>query len=474
MIRRKKNRENKDKSIKKRLVISYISIIGVAIVVLDILLLIVIKSYYYDNSEKLLRNQMGTAIAFYNKYFTASSLEENIYDNVDSFWNETDAEVQIYDDNGKLIMDSIGVNDVNKDYADVQDALSGEEFSRWIGNVSYDDDNVMAVSSPIINDNKIIGVLRYVISLDNVDKQISLLITSFIVISIVVFVIGTFVSIIIARSIVNPITGLTKVANDMAGGNLTVRSEIKDNDEVGKLAATLNYMAEELGKRDKLKDEFISSVSHELRTPLTAIKGWAITIDDDKTDRDTLKTGLKIIEKETDRLGSMVEELLDFSRLQNGSVKINLCNTNILEFIKYMEVYLSRRAHRENKNFNVIYDLKINNICMDSDKMKQVIINLIDNSFKFTIEGGNIDLKFIDNEKELDIIVEDDGCGISKEDLPRVKEKFYKGKNAKSQNGIGLSICDEIIRLHGGSFIIESDEGKGTKIKVSIPIGRRE
>lgn len=474
MIRGKENKVNKDKSIKKRLVISYISIIGVAIVILDILLLIVIKAYYYDNSEKLLRNQMGTAIAFYNKYFTSSSLEENIYDNVDSFWNETDAEVQIYDSNGTLIMDSIGVNDVEEHYVDVEKALSGEEFSRWIGSVSYDDDNVMAVSSPIVNDDEIIGVLRYIISLDNVDNQIRLLITSFIVISIVVFVVGTFVSIIIAKSIINPITGLTKVANDMAGGNLTVRSEIKDNDEVGKLAATLNYMAEELEKRDKLKDEFISSVSHELRTPLTAIKGWVITIEDDETDRDTLKTGLKIIEKETDRLGEMVEELLDFSRLQNGSVKINLKDINIIEFIKYMEVYLSKRGKRENKNFNVIYDLKSNIIYMDPDKMKQVIINLIDNSFKFTQEDGNINLKFIDNEKELDIIVEDNGCGISQEDLPRVKEKFYKGKNAKSQNGIGLSICDEIIKLHGGKFIIESEEGKGTKIKVSIPIGRRE
>lgn len=465
--------KKKSKSINKRVIRSYFLVISLSILILNILLVFVVKTYYYDNSEKLLKNQMSTAIAFYNKYYTTSSLEENIYDNVDSFWNETDAQVQVYNSKGKLIMDSIGADDRNLSYSDVKDALKGEEYTRWIGNVDYYDSKVMAVSTPIIVNNDVIGVLRYVISLDNVDEEISIIFKSFLGISILVFIIGMFISILIARSIVNPITELTKVASKMAEGNLSVRSKIKDNDEVGRLATTLNYMAEELSKKDKLKDEFISSVSHELRTPLTAIKGWVITIDNENTDKETLKTGLKIIEKESDRLGEMVEELLDFSRLQNGSVSLKKVEIDINEFIEYMRVYLSQRAHRENKNFKVISNLLNRKVYIDPDKLKQVIINLIDNSFKFTLEHGEITLEFSCNKKELIINVRDNGCGISKEDLPKVKEKFYKGKNAKSQNGIGLSICDEIIKLHDGKFIIESEEGIGTDIKVIIPIERR-
>lgn len=459
----------KNKSIKGKLVRSYFLVISISILILDILLGLAIKNYYYDSSEKLLKNQMGTAIAFYNKYFTTASLEENIYDNIDGVWNQTDAQIQIYDTNGRLLMDSIGVDDSNKDYSDVKKALSGEEYVRWIGTVDYYDKKVMSVSSPIEVDHEIVGVLRYIISLDSVDREISIIITTFFIISILVFIIGIVLSILIARSIINPITELTKVANSMASGDMNIRSSINDNDEVGRLAITFNYMADELVKKDKLKDEFISSVSHELRTPLTAIKGWVITLEDDNTDKDTLNMGLKIIEKESDRLGNMVEELLDFSRLQNGTASLNIQKVNIYEFIEYMKIYLSQRAIKEKKKFNVISNNEVDFVFIDVDKIKQVIINLVDNAFKFTEINGEITLEVNVNRKKINIIVIDNGCGISESDLPRVKEKFYKGKNAKSQNGIGLSICDEIIKMHGGDFYIESKEGVGTKIVLEIP-----
>lgn len=456
------------RSIKRRVLSSFLFIIILSIAILDLLLFVAVKKYYYDNSEKVLRNQMETATSFYNKYFTSTSLQENINDNVDSFWNQTDAEVQVYNLYGKLIMDSIGAEERDTIYSDVNDALGGKT-SRWIGNVNYSKNKVMSVSTPIIVNHKIIGVLRYIISLERVNLEIRNISVDFIGISIIVLIIGIFLSLILAKSIINPIMELTIVAEKMASGNLTVRSSIKDDDEVGKLAQTLNYMVEELSKRDKLKDEFISSVSHELRTPLTAIKGWAITLDDEKTDISTLKTGLKIIEKESDRLGKMVEGLLDFSKLQNDKVKLIKRETNMKEFINYIQACISQRATRENKLLNVTYEIEQNIVYIDQDKMKQVLINLIDNAFRFTGENGSISLIISEDDENIQIVVEDNGCGISDQDLPKVKEKFYKGQNAKSQNGIGLSICDEIIKLHDGKLIIESKVGIGTRITVLIP-----
>ena len=259
----------------------------------------------------------------------------------------------------------------------------------------------------------------------------------------------------------------------MAKWDLKVRSKVSGNDEITKLAKTFNYMAEELANRDKLKDEFISSVSHELRTPLTAIRGWVITIHDDITDKETLKTGLTIIEKESERLGNMVEELLDFSRLQNGKAVLDRVNINIYELIEYLEIYLNQRAERENKELAVLCDID-EDVYIDVNKMKQVIINLIDNAFKFTNEDGCIVLNITKEKDDLIIIVQDNGCGISQEDLSKVKQKFYKGKNAKSQNGIGLAICDEIVRMHGGDIEIESELNVGTKIIVKIPMKYKE
>lgn len=459
------------KSIRRRVFSSFLLIIFISIVILDILLAVVVKNYYYDNSEKVLKNQIITATSIYSKCFASTSLKENIYDNVDSFWNQTDAEVQIYDANGKLIMDSIGVNESRSNSSDIQGALNGE-ISRWTGNVGYYNKKVMAVSAPITVDNKTIGVLSYVISLDNVNKEIINMVIKFVVISVFVLGLGILMSSVLAKSIINPIKKVTDVANEMASGNLQVRSNIKDKDEVGKLAITLNYMAEELEKRDKLKDEFISSVSHELRTPLTAIKGWVITLEDEKTDIETLKTGLSIIEKESDRLGGMVEELLDFSRLQNGKIKLNKKKVNVEEFVNYIEIYMSQRASRESKKLIIDLDSNINNVFIDSDRMKQVVINLMDNAFRFTEKNGEVVFEIKKDNNNILFIVKDNGCGIPEDDLPKVKEKFYKGKNAKSQNGIGLSICDEIVKLHDGNLMIESKDGIGTIVIAEIPMER--
>lgn len=462
------------KSIKYRVLKSFILVVFISISILDILLSLSIKNYYYSNSESLLENQIQTSVLFYNKYFNASTLEENVYDNVDIFWNQSDAQVQIYDAEGNLLMDSIGVIEDDKKYSDVIKVLKGEESDRWIGKVSYYDYKVMAVSAPIVVNNETVGVMRYIVSLESVDSEVNSILMIFLVVSIIVLFIAVILCLIIANSIILPIKELTGIAEKMASGDLCVRSNIRDNDEIGKLALTLNYMAEELLERDKLKDYFISSVSHELRTPLTAIKGWVITLEDENTDKKTLQMGLNIIEKESDRLGNMVEELLDFSRLKNGKAMLKKELINIKDFMSYIEVYMSQRAKIEKKELKVRYNIQDVIVNIDIDKIKQVIINLIDNAFKFTDEDyGKILLDVSQSSEGIVIMVKDNGSGISKIDLPKIKEKFYKGKNVKSRNGIGLSICDEIIKLHGGKLIIDSIENIGTRVMVIIPIEER-
>ena len=462
------------RTIKSRLVKSFSIVIFITILVLDILLITFVRKYYYDNMNDLLKNQLQVTTNFYKKYFNLYSLEENIYDSLDSFWEQTDAQIQIYDNTGSMLMDSIGVVEDNVKYIDVQKSLQGEKNNRWIGNVSYYDYKVMALSTPIESDGKVIGVMRLVVSLEAVDKGISNIIVFFLIISITVLIFSILVSTILAKNIVVPIKKLTIVAEEMAGGDLGVRSDTNSRDEIGKLAKTLDYMAEEIQKREQLKNEFISSISHELRTPLTAIKGWVITLDDSQTDKDTLKMGLNIIEKETDRLVNMVEELLDFSRLSSGKMTLNKKEVSIKAISDYIDVYMSARARRENKRLNINLDSENKKIYVDIDRIKQVLINLLDNAFKFTEAEGTISISFSSVEGSLKIIVQDDGCGISEEDLPRVKEKFYKGKNAKSKNGIGLSICDEIVKLHNGEIFIESEEGKGTSVTVILPVIKEE
>lgn len=456
------------KSIKSRLVKSFLLVVSVTILIVSVMFMIFITRYYYQGTEDILKSQIKIAADFYDKYLSENTLEYNVYEDKDIFWQQTDAQVQIYNNSGILIMDSLGVDKHGPEPTDVKKALDGG-VGEWVGHVEYSNQKVMAISYPLQSNGKVVGVVRYITSLEGINRFILKFAAVFIIIGLAVLIIGIGISYFLANSIVDPLKTLTETSEEIAKGNLNARNKIETDDEIGKLAYTLNFMADEIKKREALKNDFISSISHELRTPLTSIKGWAIILNSEDTDKETLKQGFNIIEKEADRLSHMVEELLDFSKFVSGRIKLKEEFIELNDFIQYIKMYMEPRAIREDKKLLISKLPKEIFINGDRDRLKQVFINLIDNAFKFTDEGGIITISLIETAALATIIVEDTGCGISEEELPKVKEKFFKGKNSKSQNGIGLSICDEIIKLHKGTFVIESELGVGTKISISIP-----
>ena len=465
------------KSIRSKLLKNFLIVIILTVVILDILALLCLKGYYYKNTQDTLVNQLEGYINFYQKYFSNNKLIDNIYENMDVFWNTNQEQIEILDPNGKLLMDSYGIRDSYLlTTPDIQKAKEGE-VGVWTGDVSSYNDKIMVVSKAIkskLDPNETIGIVRIIFSLKEVHKVIDSFSVLFLFISIIVIVLGIIMSLIIAKDIVSPIKKITDVAREMAKGNLNIRSDVTDNIEIAQLSKTLNYMGCEVEKREKLKNEFISSVSHELRTPLTSIKVWAITLKYDCSDMDTVALGLDIIEKESDRLTEMVEELLDFSKLINGVISLNIKEHDVKSFIEYIENYMRPRAEREGKEFSITIDKNVGKGYFDENRLKQVLSNIIDNAFKFTEENGKISLNTKVEEEYLVFRVKDNGSGISSKDLPRVKDKFYKGKNSKSRNGIGLSICDEIVTLHRGILEIISKENEGTEIIIKIPLNQGE
>jgi signal transduction histidine kinase len=459
------------KSIKKRLVSNFLFIIIITVVILEVLIINIVGENYYKNLEDNMYNQIRVSSDLYLRYFSDSSLKDNVLNNVDTFWKQTTAQVQIVDTKGNVLMDSIGVTPGNlSQMEDIEKALKGER-GRWIGNVDYDNERVMTIAYPLKSGNNIVGALRFISSLREVNKEIKYIAIVFIGIGLVVILISGVMSIFLSNTIAEPLKEVTLVAEEMAAGNYKIQSKKRYDDEVGKLSDTLNYMAEEIQKEDQLKNEFISSMSHELRTPLTSIKGWAITLKNkDVSSTDMLFDGLDIIEKESDRLTSMVEELLDFSKFTSGKTTLKQERVNIIDVILQIKTQLTPRAVREGIDFRVELNEDVPFIISDENRLKQVFINVLDNSFKFTPMGGSIILTLDLLENSIVIKITDTGCGIPAEELPRVKEKFFKGKSSKSQNGIGLSICDEIIKLMNGPFEIYSEVDKGTEVVITLPL----
>jgi signal transduction histidine kinase len=318
----------------------------------------------------------------------------------------------------------------------------------------------------------VISIARSLDDIDNQLFQVFLLVSSLMVLIIIFICIsGAF----FIRSIIIPVREINETAAKIAKGDFTVSiDKHKHNDEIGQLCETINNMAYEIGEADRVKSEFISTVSHELRTPLTAIKGWGETIRLSKDDDYIINKGLDVIVSESDRLSDLVEDLLDFSRMENGKLSLKVSEFDIVSVLNKVIESFETRSVRD--NIKIIKDISVESLIINGDKnrIKQALINIIDNGFKYNKEDGHIKISLEATADKVVILISDNGCGISRYDLPRITEKFYKANNSVRGSGIGLAVTDEIIKIHNGEMNIESTIGEGTSVSIILPIISKE
>jgi len=279
-----------------------------------------------------------------------------------------------------------------------------------------------------------------------------------------------FSNMVFISNVVEPVAEVTATAKRISGGSYGVQLENKYQDEIGELIDSINDMSMKIGQSEKVKSEFISSVSHELRTPLTAINGWGETLLSGNSDPDELRQGMSIILKESRRLTSMVEELLDFSRMEDGRFTLHVEQMDLQA--EFEDAIYTYRALLRQEGIELHYDSpdeEIPLISGDPERLKQVFSNLLDNAAKHGGAGKRIDTAVAMDDDEICVTIRDYGPGIAEEELPFVKQKFYKGSSKARGSGIGLAVCDEIIHLHNGEFTIANAVGGGTIVTITIP-----
>ena len=329
----------------------------------------------------------------------------------------------------------------------------------------------MAVSSPMRYSNgQIIGVLRYVTATRQLDMQI---------LTIGCFAFGALFVVILAmvigsnyymHTILVPLREIIEKAKRITNGSYGIQIQTRYDDEVGELAETINEMSLKISENEKLQTDFISSLSHELRTPLTAITGWSETLlSGDDLDENTQR-GVKIIHREAVRMTEMVVELLDFTRMQDGRMTLNMELADIRsEFEDTVYMYGSRLAQDGITLEYLDNDQDIPEISCDPKRLRQVFLNILDNAAKHGGEGKRIQAVILWEDEEVVVNIRDFGPGIPEDELPLVTKKFYKGSSKARGSGIGLAVCDEIVQLHGGTLTLSNAEGGGTLVSVRIP-----
>ena len=339
-------------SISNRLRNDFTLLTLMVVLVTDVFLILGIKEFYYKSIESQLVNRLEISMDYYYKNFADRSLESLVSDEVDLLFSEVPSEIQILDKDGIILMDNIGITNSNPiTTSDIKDADT-KNFGTWIGKNTSRNEFVIAVTSKIENsNNETIGYLRYISSLSSQNRVIINTAIAILAFSAVIMVIAITAATYIADTIVKPIRELTTIASLYIDGQYKSRANINTGDEIESLADALNTLADEIVNKDKIKNDFISSISHELRTPLTSIKGWAVVLKDSLDNKELMEDGLSIIEKESDRLSKMVEDLLDFSRFISGRITLDKDTFNITSTVISVAKQMKLRANLNGLEF---------------------------------------------------------------------------------------------------------------------------
>ena len=464
----------KIKGLRRRWLLNTVGVVSIMGLVCVMVVVLVFASYYYSSMSSDMSYRAKTTTEFFADYLNQSYNQyyQSCITYAQTFEDRNTIELQFINKQGRIVASSYGKwVGRSPTTSEIAEAVSSRAVKTYVGNDPYTGEHIMAVSSPMIYSNgEVIGVLRYVTSTKLVDRQIAYIAViafgALLLMALVVLISSNYY----IHSILVPLRKIIDKAKKITSGSYGIQIETKYDDEIGELADTINEMSIKINQNEKMQTEFISSLSHELRTPLTAITGWSETLlSDDTLDGDT-RRGMKIISREAQRLTEMVLELLDFTRIQDGRMTLNMELTDIrAEYEDTAYMYGSRLAQDGIKLIFVDNDDDIPEISCDPKRLRQVFLNILDNAAKHGGEGQRIETGITCEDDWVIVWVRDFGPGIPEDEIPLVKKKFYKGSSKARGSGIGLAVCDEIVQMHGGILNLENAPGGGALVTVKIP-----
>lgn len=445
-----------------RITFTYAVVFSVMVILLNFLVLYGVRFY--------LRQQAITQV---------DSIGKNIEGKILGVGDE---QKDIYDE--ELVNDSVINSDINIKIADSSGKIlnHSKNFNPQVS-IKANPNNVMVVENEekhlivknfVISDNgKIIG---YVQVAKNMNREYSFLKLLFIVL-LVADAIGMITSVItgfsISQKILKPIKEITNTAKRITATDLNVKINVGEvDDELSNLAKTFNEMIERLKISFEKQNQFVSDASHELRTPLSVINGYINLIDRwGKNDKEVLQESIVAIKNEVKYMTELVERLLFLARGDSGVIKLQKEVVNLNQLVE--EIVKEGKLVAPNRNWS--YNLKGRiDIFADGRLMKQMLRAIIDNSIKFTQEGGTINISVEKHLDKVKIVVKDNGIGIPREEISKIFDRFYRVDKVRSKttggSGLGLSIVKWIVEAHNGGILVESELGKGTEVSVLLPM----
>jgi signal transduction histidine kinase len=438
-------------------------------------------SEYYDDS--LYRQAIAIADEYASDYFSSEHLRV-IETELNTISKLNDTRIMFVDTFGNVILDTeyTGTADEHGilytlygfDYTSLgtKHSVTGDFYGTF-------DSKTLSVFAPIVN---IFSTKGYVvIHLDDSkiqSKVYTTFNTNYLTLAIMLLFNLAFIGLYVIH-IHNPLTRIIKGTDEYGKGNLSYKISVRNNDadEIGRLAASLNYMASKLDESDQFQQKFLSNISHDFRSPLTSIKGYLEAISDGTIPPEMQKKYIDIVLFETDRLTKLTSNILTLNELDPETVRLEISVFDINSIIRHTIETFEGNCKKKNIRFHLTFSAEKEYVRADKSKIGQVIYNLVDNAIKFSHENSFIYISVREKGEKAYISVKDMGSGISKDSLSKIWDRFYKSDSSRGRDkkgsGLGLSITKEIIQAHNEHIDVISTEGVGTEFTFTLPVTRR-
>ena len=430
---------------------------------------------YYSMAEQALDFRIRSTISLLpSQSISKRDRYNGMVSLVEDFSEKDQFEFMLLDADGNILVTSSGFElKDDSTITEFQNASSSADNTFFFTSDIKDKskEHVMAITRVLTADYGDAAAIRFVTSLSEIDKEINNNTKLYFGLGGIILLLVTLTGIFFVQSITVPLKRIGNVAGKIAYGEFNTRIGDAYSGEIGDLVDSIDDMAAALERSTRLKNDFISSISHEIRTPLTSIKGWGETLNSiGNEDHELFSQGMEIIISETERLSVMVEDLLDFSRLEgNNELKYYFEDIDLIFELTDAVNTVQQRALKTGIKIN--YDAPEGKLILEGDKnrIKQVLVNILDNAIKYSSASQqDINVYLNTEDKKAYVYIEDHGTGIPEDEIDKVTEKFYRASNSVYGTGIGLSISKEIMEAHGGSLSIESKLNEGTTVVLTF------
>ncbi len=457
----------------------------VIILITTVLSALLISQYYSDSYIELAKNEMVNAakdvstLAAYNYYQILSPedftnlVRQKAYNNKDVIW-VVDRNTDIWVAYNPFGETQITRDEVLKYYFNMLDEINKGNITTITTKSSQNVFNapVITVGMPVIINGNTEGAVFVHKMLGDLNNSMTDMYRQILFAALISAVVAVVLIYFIAKSILKPLKLVTKATKQLAHGNFDVRLAINARDEIGELADTFNSVAEDLGKYENTRRGFVANVSHELRSPLTSMQGLVQGVLDGTIPADQQKNYLNVVLDETKRLNFLINDLLDLSQIESGKLAFEFKNIDINELIRRCLITFESKISAKDIEVEVEINEEKQFVWADENRIKQVMLNLIDNAVKFTPQGGTIKIFTSETPASIFVNVNNSGGVIEPEDLPYVFERFYKADKSHTRTqegtGLGLSIVKKILVGHGQNIWVKSAPQDGTTFTFTL------